>query len=159
MAEDEELEVGSEEGDLDPSQEESLADLETGEDDSGSEDVDSLMEMDMLKAMEEEGGNIAVGGGGEASEDIAGHGGGMSPNIARLMDVRLTVTMELGRARKTIQEILDLSEQSMLDLEKAAGDPVDVLVNGKLFARGQVVTVQEHFGVRITELLTPVTQL
>ena len=75
------------------------------------------------------------------------------------MDVRLTVTMELGRARKTIQEILDLSEQSMLDLEKAAGDPVDVLVNGKLFARGQVVTVQEHFGVRITELLTPVTQL
>lgn len=71
------------------------------------------------------------------------------------MDVRLLVTIELGRTRKTVQEVLDLGEQSLLELDKSVGEPVNVMVNGHLFARGEVVTVSENFGVRITELVSP----
>ena len=77
----------------------------------------------------------------------------MSPSVARLMDVPLLVTIELGRTRMILQEVMNLGEQSLVELQKGHGEPVDVLVNGKLFARGEVVTVQENFGVRITELL------
>jgi flagellar motor switch protein FliN/FliY len=71
------------------------------------------------------------------------------------MDVRLTVTIELGRTRKIIQDVMELGDQSLIELEKTVGEPVDVLVNGELFARGEVVTVSENFGVRVTELVNP----
>ena len=160
MAEEDELDMGGDEGDLDPLAEEMLKMMEAeGDEGGGGEDVDSMMEMEMLKAMEEEGGSLG-GGSALASGDVGGGGGsGIPPNIARLMDVRLTVTIELGRARKTIEYVLALSEQALIELDKSVGDPVDVLVNGKLFARGEVVTVSENFGVRITELVTPVSQL
>ncbi|MCC7264550.1 MAG: flagellar motor switch protein FliN [Candidatus Latescibacteria bacterium] len=94
------------------------------------------------------------GGGGGAATGVA-TGGGIPPNVARLMDVRLMVTIELGRTKKTVQEVLDLGEQSLIELDKSVGEPVNVMVNGRLFARGEVVTVSENFGVRITELVSP----
>lgn len=134
---------------LDPLAEEMLKMMEEEGGDGDGEDVDSMMEMEMLKAMEEEGGApVKAGGGMEA-------GGGMPPNIARLLDVKLTVTIVLGRTRMTIQQVMQLGEQALVELEKTVGDPVDVEVNGKLFARGEVVTVSENFGVRITELVAP----
>ncbi len=153
-------------GELDPLAEEMLKmmDKDRGDGDGmgGEEDVDRMMEMEMLKAMEEEGGD-GSGGGGMGALDMGGAaaapGGGMSPSVMRLMEVPLTVTIELGRTRMILQDVMDLGEQSLVELEKALGEPVDVMVNGKLFARGEVVTVSENFGVRITELVAPVAAL
>lgn len=76
-------------------------------------------------------------------------------NIDLLLDVSLQVTVELGRTRKQIREVLALGPGSILELEKLAGEPVDVLVNGKLIARGEVVVIDEYFGVRITDIISP----
>jgi len=68
--------------------------------------------------------------------------------------VPLQVTVELGRARRLVRDILSLGVGSIVELDKLAGEPVDVLVNGKLIARGEVVVVDENFGVRITEIVS-----
>lgn len=74
-------------------------------------------------------------------------------NIDLIMDVPLEVTVELGRANKSIKEILDFSPGTIIELNKLAGEPVDVLVNGKLVARGEVVVIEESFGIRVTEIV------
>jgi len=76
-------------------------------------------------------------------------------NIGMLMDVPLQLTVELGRTRKLIREILELAPGSVVELDKLAGEPVDVLVNGKLIAKGEVVVIDENFGVRITDIVSP----
>ena len=75
--------------------------------------------------------------------------------LALLFDVPLTVTVELGRTRMTLKQILELSVGSLIELDKLTGEPVDILVNGKLIARGEVVVIDENFGVRITEIVSP----
>ncbi len=76
-------------------------------------------------------------------------------NINLIMDVPLQVTVELGRTRKLIREILELSPGSVIELDKLAGEPVDILANGKLIAKGEVVVIDENFGVRITDIVSP----
>ncbi|MBQ6297801.1 MAG: flagellar motor switch phosphatase FliY [Selenomonadaceae bacterium] len=76
-------------------------------------------------------------------------------NIGLILDVPLQVTVELGRTKKTIKEILDLATGSIVELDKLAGEPVEVLVNGHPLAKGEVVVIDENFGVRITEIATP----
>lgn len=80
-------------------------------------------------------------------------GAGAPANIDLIMDVALEVTVELGRARKSISEVLDFAPGTIIELDKVAGEPVEVLVNGKLVARGEVVVIEESFGVRITEII------
>ncbi|MCX7779279.1 MAG: flagellar motor switch phosphatase FliY [Negativicutes bacterium] len=80
-------------------------------------------------------------------------------NISLIMDVPLQVTVELGRTRKLIRDILELAPGSIVELDKLAGEPVDILVNGKLIAKGEVVVIDENFGVRITEILNPIDRL
>ncbi len=154
---------GEEDGDeLDPLAEEMLKMMEEegdGDDMGSQEDVDRMMEMEMLKAMEDEGGGGGTGFSGGLAPAGGGGSGGIPANIARLMDVNLRVTIELGRTQKTLEDVLNLGEQSLVELDKQVGDPVNVLVNGKLFARGEVVTVSENFGVRITEIMGSVTDL
>ena len=75
-------------------------------------------------------------------------------NIGMIMDVPLQVTVELGRTRKLIREILDLAPGSVVELDKLAGEPVDILVNGKIVAKGEVVVIDENFGVRITGIVS-----
>ncbi|MEI0518575.1 flagellar motor switch protein FliN [Brachyspira murdochii] len=82
-----------------------------------------------------------------------------SGNISLLMDVTINVTVELGRARLTVREILSLGEGSIIELQKLAGEPVDLLVNGKLIARGEVVVIDECFGVRITEIADSINNI
>ena len=82
---------------------------------------------------------------------------GVSPlmqqeNIDLIMDVPLEVTVELGRTNKSIKEILDFSPGTIIELNKLAGEPVDVLVNGKFVAKGEVVVIEENFGIRIVEI-------
>ena len=74
-------------------------------------------------------------------------------HIDRLDTVNLTAAVELGRSRMTLDEALDIGEQSLIELDKQLGDVVDITINGQLFDRGEVVTVDEHFGVRITEIV------
>jgi flagellar motor switch protein FliN/FliY len=80
---------------------------------------------------------------------------GVDANIGLIMDVPLQITVELGRTRKLIRDILELTPGSVVELDKLAGEPVDVLVNGKLIAKGEVVVIDENFGVRITDIITP----
>ncbi len=74
-------------------------------------------------------------------------------NIGLILDVPLQVTVELGRTRKLIREILELGPGSVVELDKLAGEPVDILANGKQIAKGEVVVIDENFGVRITEII------
>ena len=74
-------------------------------------------------------------------------------NIGLIMDVPLEVTVELGRTKKSIAEILDFAPGTIIELDKIAGEPIDVLVNGKFVAKGEVVVIEESFGVRVTEII------
>ena len=74
-------------------------------------------------------------------------------NIGLIMDVPLEVTVELGRTKKSIAEILDFTPGTIIELDKIAGEPIDVLVNGKFVAKGEVVVIEESFGIRVTEIV------
>ncbi|WP_342568246.1 flagellar motor switch phosphatase FliY [Psychrobacillus sp. FSL K6-4046] len=77
-----------------------------------------------------------------------------SRNLNLLLDIPLQVTVELGRTRRTVKEILELTSGSILELDKLAGEPVDILVNNRHIAKGEVVVIDENFGVRITDILS-----
>lgn len=79
--------------------------------------------------------------------------GNPSENIDIIRDVPLQVTVELGRTNKSIQEILDFAPGTIIELEKIAGEPIDILVNGKFVAKGEVVVIDESFGVKVTEII------
>ena len=78
-----------------------------------------------------------------------------SRNIDLILDVPLEISVELGRTQKKIQDILELNSGSIIELDKMAGEPVDILVNGKIIAKGEVVVIDDNFGVRITDIVSP----
>ncbi len=80
-------------------------------------------------------------------------------NISLIMDVYMEMTVELGRTKKQIKEILGMGEGTIIELDKLAGEPVDILVNHKPIAKGEVVVIDENFGVRVTEILSPVERV
>ncbi len=79
---------------------------------------------------------------------------GSSHNLDMLLDIPLQVTVELGRTNRTVKDILELSSGSIIELDKLAGEPVDILVNKKLIAKGEVVVIEENFGVRVTDIIS-----
>ncbi len=84
------------------------------------------------------------------------------PSVRRLellLDVPLEITVELGRTRMTIQDLLGLGPGAVVELDKVAGEPLDILVNGRLVARGEAVVVNEKFGARITDIVSPAERL
>ena len=81
------------------------------------------------------------------------------PRLDRIMDIPLSVTVELGRSRMLIHELLQLGQGSVVELTKMVGEPLEVLVNHKLVARGEVVVVNEKFGVRLTDIVSPVERV
>jgi len=76
-------------------------------------------------------------------------------NLDFLLDVSLNVTVEIGRSRMPINELLQLGQGSVIELDRMVGEPCDVFVNNKLMARGEVVTVNERFGIRLTDIIDP----
>ena len=150
---------------------EETGDAADAEDADGGEDAD--LEDEMLKAMQDE---MAVGGGGDdresqmiqamASETGASteqtaaaiqHMGGLPEdatpgNIKRVLDVKISVTIELGMTYETIETLLSWTEGSLIELDKVSGDPGDVIVNNKPYARGEVVVIAENFGVRLIKI-------
>jgi flagellar motor switch protein FliN/FliY len=80
-------------------------------------------------------------------------------NLDFILDIPLKVSVELGRSKAVIKDLLQLGQGSVIELDKLAGEPLEVLVNGKLIARGEVVVVNEKFGVRLTDIISPVERI
>lgn len=91
------------------------------------------------------------GGHSNQSEDTGG--------IELLMDIPLEISVELGRVKMLVRDVVELGTGSIVEIDKAAGEPVDVMVNGRVVAKGEVVVIEDNFGVRITEILTPQERL
>jgi flagellar motor switch protein FliN/FliY len=89
----------------------------------------------------------------------AGMNAGEQGNIGLIMDVFMEMTVELGRTKRSIKDILGMGEGTIIELDKLAGEPVDILVNHKQIAKGEVVVIDENFGVRVTEILSPMERV
>ena len=92
-------------------------------------------------------------------EDTEHLQGEVNKNLDILMDVKLQMTVELGRAELPIKKVLELTRGSIVELEKVAGEPVELYANGKLVAHGEVVVIQDNFGLRITNITSPEERL
>jgi len=88
-------------------------------------------------------------------EDSVQTSGDANKNLDILMDVKLQLTVELGRAVLPIKKVLELTKGSIIELEKVAGEPVELFANGKLIANGEVVVIEDNFGLRITSITNP----
>ncbi len=111
-----------------------------------------------LQMEEEDGGSI--GQGRVASTRSSGYGIDDDTNsLEILMDIPLEISVELGRVKMLVRDVIELGSGSIVEIEKAAGEPVDVMVNSRLVARGEVVVIEDNFGVRITEILSPQERL
>ena len=89
-------------------------------------------------------------GGGQAGKDV---------NLEVILDVPVTLSMEVGRTRIPIRNLLQLNQGSVVELDRAAGEPLDVFVNGTLVAHGEVVVVNEKFGIRLTDVISPAERI
>lgn len=85
----------------------------------------------------------------------SGASGGRPRELEMIMDIPVHLNVELGRTRLTIKQLLELTEGSVVELDGLAGDPMDILINGYLIAQGEVVVVDDKYGIRITEIITP----
>ena len=95
----------------------------------------------------------------EESAETAGEESGEPASLDLILDIPLAVTVELGRSKMLINDLLQLGQGSVIELTKLVGDPLEVLVNDKLVARGEVVVVNEKFGVRLTDIVTPMERV
>ncbi len=128
---------------------------------------DGAMDMDLGELGNALAGSGPMGGASPmgAPSDGASQGGvrtSGAPSVQSLdfiLDIPLKVTVELGRAKMAIREILQLAQGSVIELSKFAGEPLEVLVNDKLIARGEVVVVNEKFGIRLTDIISPVERI
>ena len=119
-----------------------------GEPSGGGDDLESQM----IEAMASETGATP-----EAASAAIQHLGGLpegatAENIRRVLDIKLSISIELGMTYEDISTLLHWTEGSLIELDKVSGDPVDVIVNNKPYARGEVVVIAENFGVRLTEI-------
>jgi flagellar motor switch protein FliN len=127
---------------------------ETAAGGASEQDLNSILEQEMRSALQDSRAAAPSPASASAPPAPAFHHGLDIPseNVQRLLDVRLIVSIELGHVQVPIKDIISWTEGSLIELDKIAGEPVDVLVNSKTFARGEVVVVAENFGVRITQM-------
>jgi len=95
----------------------------------------------------------------EEGDETTDKENGESASLDLILDIPLSVTVELGRSKMLINDLLQLGQGSVIELTKLVGDPLEVLVNNKLVARGEVVVVNEKFGVRLTDIVTPMERV
>ena len=132
--------------------------------------TENNMADDLVAAAEAMAGGGALGDSGGAGGGASSAGGsdGGSPlkavpskidanteNLELILDIPLRVTVELGRTRMLVRDLLNLGQGSVIELSKLAGEPMEILVNDKLIARGEAVVVNEKFGVRLTDIVSP----
>ena len=95
----------------------------------------------------------------EEGDETTDKENGESASLDLILDIPLSVSVELGRSKMLINDLLQLGQGSVIELTKLVGDPLEVLVNNKLVARGEVVVVNEKFGVRLTDIVTPMERV
>ena len=117
------------------------------EDEAAKEDFEALDDIEDIEAPGEEGGDVV--------DEAAPTTGGETKSLDLILDIPLTVAVELGRSKMLINDLLQLGQGSVIELTKLVGEPLEVLVNQKLVARGEVVVVNEKFGVRLTDIVSP----
>src|SRR5690606_37387501 len=88
-------------------------------------------------------------------QPLSSQSNGIGSDIDLIMDVPVQLTVELGRTRMTIKNLLQLGQGSVVELDNLAGEPMDIYVNGYLIAQGEVVVVEDHYGIRLTDIITP----
>jgi flagellar motor switch protein FliN len=118
------------------------------EDEAAKEDFDALDDIGDINETNEEGDNLDDD---EVAATTAGVG---NKSLDLILDIPLTVAVELGRSKMLINDLLQLGQGSVIELTKLVGEPLEVLVNQKLVARGEVVVVNEKFGVRLTDIVS-----
>jgi flagellar motor switch protein FliN/FliY len=123
------------------------------EDEAAKEDFDALDDIGDIDAEGEEGGDDIDHDG------VARATGGETKSLDLILDIPLTVAVELGRSKMLINDLLQLGQGSVIELTKLVGEPLEVLVNQKLVARGEVVVVNEKFGVRLTDIVSPMERV
>jgi len=114
---------------------------------------DSLDSLADKLAAEADANDAAALASAQANADAAG--ANKDRNLQLILDIPLRVTVELGRTKMPVNELLNLGQGSVIELNKLAGEPMEVLVNDKLIARGEAVVVNEKFGVRLTDIISP----
>lgn len=113
-----------------------------------NETAHAILGLEMPDDVTGDEANLTVEMGGQADRTDE-HG------LDLLLDIPLEISVELGRVRMMVKDVVELGAGSIVEIEKAAGEPVDVMVNGRIVARGEVVVIEDNFGVRITEILSP----
>ncbi len=121
--------------------------------DAGSDNVDDLW-ADAFNE-QQSAGNAKASTEGVFAALGAQEGAGSLQDIDMILDIPVKLTVELGRTKMTIKELLRLSQGSVVSLDGLAGEPLDILINGYLIAQGEVVVVADKYGVRITDIITP----
>ena len=122
------------------------------EDEAAKEDFDALDDI----------GDIDAAGEGDddlGDDEAAPAASGETKSLDLILDIPLTVAVELGRSKMLINDLLQLGQGSVIELAKLVGEPLEVLVNQKLVARGEVVVVNEKFGVRLTDIVSPMERV
>jgi flagellar motor switch protein FliN/FliY len=125
-----------------------------------SEDsTQTIAEDDWAAAMAEQA--VPVKPSPEIFQELSGtnNSGGLANDIDFILDIPVLLTVELGRTKITIKNLLQLAQGSVVELDGLAGEPMDVLVNGCLIAQGEVVVVNDKFGVRLTDIITPAERI
>lgn len=115
-----------------------------------SNSMDSLWGDAMSEQSTAENANTAATA--TSPEDVTAN---FSDDLNLILDIPVNMTVELGRTKMTIKELLNLSQGSIVSLDGLAGEPLDILINGYLIAQGEVVVISDKFGVRITDIITP----
>ena len=121
------------------------------EDEAAKEDFENLDDIEDIEAPGEDAT--------ELTEEAAPASGGETKSLDLILDIPLTVAVELGRSKMLINDLLQLGQGSVIELTKLVGEPLEVLVNQKLVARGEVVVVNEKFGVRLTDIVSPMERV
>ena len=122
------------------------------EDEAAKEDFEALDDIEDIEAPGE-------GGAGEVGDNVTPTAGGETKSLDLILEIPLTVAVELGRSKMLINDLLQLGQGSVIELTKLVGEPLEVLVNQKLVARGEVVVVYEKFGVRLTDIVSPMERV
>ncbi len=132
------------------------------EDPTSEADVQKLVDQAMAEAVGPSAGDAPQGGGAAALQpaDMSASTGGDDSNkkLELLRDVDLNVKIELGRTHMLVEDVLKLGEGSVVELDKLAGDPVDVYVNDRLVARGEVLVLNDNFCIRISEIVSEIEE-
>jgi flagellar motor switch protein FliN len=124
------------------------------------DDIDQdAMADDWAAAMQEQADADAAVSAVELDEFDTDAKTGPNPELELILDIPVSISMEVGRTSITIRNLLQLNQGSVIELDRLAGEPLDVLVNGTLIAHGEVVVVNEKFGIRMTDVISPTERI